>query len=459
MSTALLIVVAAVLVVVCGARLGLLNPVSITAVLWLCISVLIAVRPFHIIEPSLRVSVVISSGLVALCLPPLLLSARRRTGAAGASRTEPPAHYRLTVRPWALGTATLVVLLASFYGLLQYRSAVSSALGGTPFSQLDPQLVRWAELYGNAKLSTTAGVALGLTPLLGCIAVIGGLCHRWWWYLLLPAALLIVSQSPSRTTTLGIVVGSGYFFVRLARGRGGPLQMRSAWISVRRLAALGVTVGALALGYFSYIGNALSKSAAAPGLSPARWLPSALVEPLLFQLGGVSAFTQELDHPVGPGGPYGSFGRSMYLVVKLAQDAGIHLPEPAPYAAYVDIPVSFNTYSAFGDTYFDVGLAGVIGLFLLIGLIVHLFSRWPAPGHPVSAWVLSTMVVVLADSAVNIRFLDVDIVIQAVVGAAIVALVLRRQVVPPAEDGALPAPMEREDDAATPARATAGRSR
>lgn len=424
MSTALLIVVAAALLLLCRARLGLLNPASITAVLWLAIGVLMALRPFQILEPTLQVSAVISAGLAALCLPPVLL-AGRRTGVP--LQTGPPAAGRLTVRPWALAVAAVVVLLLSLYGVLQYRSAVSAALGGTPFSQLDPQLVRWAELYGNLKLSTTAAVALSAAPLLGCIAVVGGLAHRWWWYLLVPVALLLVSQSPSRTATLGVVVGSVFFFLFLSRAQGGALQTRGPLISGRKLGAVVVVAAGLGLTYFTYIGQALSKSTAAPGLFPARWVPTGLVEPLLFQVGGVSAFTQALAHPVDPGGPYGHFGRSMYLVVRIAQALGIHLPGPAPYADYVDIPTAFNTYTAFGDVYFDLGLAGVIGLFLVMGLLVHLFSRWPERGHPVSAWLLGTMVVALGDSAIDVRFLDVDVVLQAVGGALLLALVLRRK--------------------------------
>lgn len=439
MSTALIIVAAALLLIPCYARLGLLNPVSVTVMLWLAIGLLLAAHPFQLVEPSIRVAVAVVAGLTALCLPPLLLPGLRRRG-TDVRPKGPPRAGRLEVRVWALGLAAVLVLSAAVYGVLAYRSAISAALGGTPFSQLDPTLVRWAELYGNVKISSAANIALGLAPLLGAIAVIGGLCHRWWWYLLLPVALLIVTQSPSRTATLGVVVASVFFFLLLAKNPEGPLKTRGFRLQPGRLLTLLTGVGALALAYFSYIGNSLGKAGAVPGLFPARWVPSALVEPLEFQLGGLSAFTVELSHPTGPGGPYGHFGRSMYAVVKLAQGLGIPLPGPDPFAGYVNIPVPFNTYSAFGDTYFDLGLVGVVCLFLLMGVVVHVFSRWPVPGHPVSLWVLSVMAVVLTDSAVDMRFLDVDVVVQAVAGALMVALVLRVEKTPRTEARPEPAP-------------------
>jgi len=434
MATALIIATAVLLLLPCAARLGLRNPVTVTVAIWLAVGLLLAVRPFNLIEPGIRVSVAIVAGLTALCLPPLLLPGRWPAGSGDTSgRAGSP---RLVVRPWPLAAAATLVLLAALYGVLSYRSSVSAALGGVPFSQLDPKLIRWAELYGSVKLSSSGSIALGLAPLLGCLAVLGGLGHRWWWFLLLPVSLGIVTQSPSRTAALSVVVGSAFFYLLLTRVQHGPLVITGPRLRRGHLLALGGGIGALALGYFSYIGTALDKSQAAPGLFPARWLPGPLLEPLLFQVGGVSAFTAALEHPTGAGGPYDHFGRSMYTVVKVAKVLGAPLPGPDPFAGYVDIPVPFNTYTAFGDIYFDLGLVGVVVLFLLMGVVVHLFTTWPEPGHPVSAWVLSTMAVVLTDSPVNMRFLDLDIVIQAFVGALVLSLVLRRAPVPRAPDGA-----------------------
>ncbi|MEU2348289.1 O-antigen polymerase [Modestobacter sp. NPDC049651] len=449
MSTALVIAAAALLLVPCSARLGLRNPVTVTVAIWLAVGLLLAVRPFNLIEPSTRVSLAIVAGLTALCLPPLLLPGRWPGAAAGAGGTGGPGASRLVVRPWPLALAALLLLAGALYGVLAYRSAVSAALGGVPFDQLDPKLVRWAELYGSVQVSSTSSLALGLAPLLGCLAVLGGLGHRWWWFLLLPVSLLIVTQSPSRTAALSVVVGSVFFYLLLTRVQRGPLLITGPRLRRAHLLGLLGGIGALALGYFSYIGHALDKAEAAPGLFPARWLPSALLEPLLFQVGGVSAFTAAVEQPLEPGGPYGHFGRSMYSLVKAAQELGAPLPGPDPFAGYVDIPVPFNTYTAFGDVYFDLGIVGVVVLFLAMGLVVHLFTTWPAPGHPVSAWLLSVMAVVLTDTPVNMRFLDVDIVLQALVGWLVIALVLRRRTVPavpadpPGEVRALPADPER----------------
>lgn len=433
MTTALLIAGCIALFVPSYLRFGLLHPLPITVALWLSIALLFAAHPADLRPPALRVVVAILLGLSALAAGPLLLGRSRRS-----ERTLPPAEeagppVALRMHVGRLVLVTLAVLAAVGWGVLQYRNAVSAALG-RPFDQVDAKLIRWAELYGDLTLSGKAGVALALAPLLGGFAVIGGLCHRWWWYLLLPVALAATMQSPSRTATLTVVVTTVFFFVLLSRTPGVPRRRHRVASSRWRTIALFSLAGGLGLAYFGFTGQQLDKADLTPGLRVAGWLPDALVQPMLYQLGSVSAFSAALAEPSDGSGPYGAFGRSIYAVVKLVQVSGVHLPTPAPYASYVEMPVPFNTYTAFGDAYFDLGLAGVLVLFLVTGLVLHGLTIWPRPGHPGSTWALSLLTAVLVATPIHMRLLDGDILIPAALGCAMVAFVLRPVRVPAAQD-------------------------
>jgi hypothetical protein len=423
MSTALLLIGCTALLVPCYARFGPVHPLTVTLLLWVGISVLIAIRPMNVMEPSPRAAVAIVLGLAVLTITPLVLDHRRRQGGgSGSSPDDPPVP--LTVHVVPLAVASVVVLAAVAWGSLKYRSAISAALG-VPFSQADPKLVRWAELYGNVSAGGTVGMALALAPLLGAFAVIGGLCLSRWWYLLLPVAVFVTMQSPSRTATLTVVVTAAFFQALLSRSPGVPGRRRSRPLSRWRAVALTAGVVVLGLLYFGFVGKQRDQTVLPSTLRVAAWVPHFLVEPLLYLLGGVSAFTVGLTEPLGDHGPYGEFGRSMYAVVRIGQLMGFHLPSPDPFAGYVDMPVSFNTYTAFGDAYFDFGLAGVLGVSLLAGLLVHLLHVWPRPGHPGSVWGMSVMGAVLTATPIHMRLLDLDILIPAVVGLLAIAAVLR----------------------------------
>jgi len=341
MSTALLIIGCTALLVPCYARFGLLHPVTLTVVLWLAIALLFAAEPADVMPPRMRVTVAILLGLGSLALPSLLFdrSARRGSSPGTGESARPPVP--MTFHLGRLVLVTLIVLATVGWGVWQYRTAVSTALG-RPFDEVDPMLVRWAELYGDLTLSGSAGVAMALAPLLGACAVIGGLCHRRWWYLLIPVALAATMQSPSRTATLTVVVTSVFFFVLFSRSPGVPRSRPRRAPAPWQTAGLFVLAGALALVYFGFVGQQLDKSDV-PGLRLAGWVPGFMVQPLLYQVGSVSAFSAALDEPSGGEGPYGAFGRSVYAVVRLVQLAGVDIPTPDPFASYVEMPVPFNT--------------------------------------------------------------------------------------------------------------------
>ena len=421
MPVAVLLIGSLALLVPCYARFGMAHPLTVTLLLWVVVGVLFAVRPMNLVEPSLRVSIAIVLGLAVLTLTPLLLD-RRGRGGHPAPDDRPPVP--LTFHPWALAVATAVVLAAVAWGSLQYRSAISAAIG-QPFGQADPKLVRWAELYGNVSAGGTVGIALSLAPLLGAFAVIGGLCSSRWWYVLLPVAVAVTMQSPSRTATLTVVVTAAFFHVLLARSPGVPVRRRSR--TPGRWRALGVTalVTVLGLAYFGFVGQQRDGAKVPDTLQAAGWVPQALVEPLLYLLGGVSGFAVGITEPLGDHGPYGEFGRSMYAVVRVGQLMGFHLPSPEPFAGYVDVPVSINIYTSFGDAYFDFGLAGVLAVALVNGLLLHLLRVWPRPGHPGSVWGMAMMAAVLTATPIHMRLLDLDILIPAAVGLVAIAAILR----------------------------------
>ncbi|WP_029431273.1 oligosaccharide repeat unit polymerase [Blastococcus sp. URHD0036] len=423
MSAALLLLGCTALLIPSWQRFGIIHPLTITLALWTVVGLLFVLRPFNLEQPSLRVTSALLLGLAALSLPALLLDKRAesRTGRGAADRRP----VQMQVRLVPLTVAVVVVAAAVIWGTLQYRAEVSAVLG-MPFDQVDTKLIRWAELYGDLSLSAPGGLAQSLGPLLGVLGIVGGLYHRWWWYALVPVAVYASMQSPSRTGTLTVAVTCVFFFLLMSRSRNASLGRQSGG-SASRVATIAVftVVGALGLVYFGTTAQDLDKSELPAGLEVAEWMPAESIQPLLYQVGGVSAFTAALDETEGTASPYGDTGRSVYGLVKVVQGLGFDVPTPAPFATYVDMPIPFNTYTAFGDAYFDWGLAGVVGVFLLLGLVLHLVGTWPSRGHPVSVWAMSLMGSVLTATPIHMRLLDIDILMPGLVGCVVLSLVLR----------------------------------
>jgi hypothetical protein len=422
-STALLLVGSTLLLLPSWQRFGFMHPLTVTLALWAAIALLFAFRPFNTELPSVRVSVAVVLGLAALALPTLLLD--RRAAARAGHDLPPRAPVRMEVRVWPLAAAAAALTGAVVWGTLQYRSQVSAVLG-MPFDQVDTKLIRWAELYGDLTLSAPVGLAQALGPLLGALGIVGGLYHRWWWYLLVPVALVAAMQSPSRTATLTVAVTCVFFFLLMSRSRNEALGRPSGGSASHvRTVTLFAVVAVLGLAYFGFVSQQLDKSTLPAGLEVADWVPDEAVQPLLYQVGGVSAFTAVLDETAGNASPYGDTGRSVYGLVKLAQAVGADVPTPAPFAEYVDMPIPFNTYTAFGDAYFDWGLAGVLAVFVLSGLVLHVVGNWPSRGHPVSVWAMSLMAAVLTATPIHMRLFDIDILMPGLVGFVVLSVVLR----------------------------------
>jgi hypothetical protein len=312
---------------------------------------------------------------------------------------------------WVSAVALLAVVA---WGVFGFREAIASA-AGAPFEQLTAQEIRWAQLYGGVDLGGAAGIAMALAPILGALAILGAFMHRKWWLLLLVAALVLVTQSPSRTSTLSLTVSAATFALLVGR-------IRNVRWRPGRLGVLAVFFAASAFLYFMYVGGQLDKNDLAPGLVPAPWVVSGLEQPLVYGLGGLSAFSVAAESP-SLGNPYGQPGRSVYILVRILSSVGIETPTPDPFASYVDIPIPFNVYTAFGDAYFDGGLAGVVIVFLATGVAVSYAWRRAAAGSVAAAWVASILVTVLVSTPLSLRVGNVDVWLQAVVGAVVIRLV------------------------------------
>ncbi|MGY1698673.1 hypothetical protein [Geodermatophilus sp. SYSU D00766] len=244
------------------------------------------------------------------------------------------------------------------------------------------------------------------------MAVLGAVFHRRVWLLLLVPTLMLVTQSPSRTATLSLLVSTVTFgvLVHLIRG---------SVIKVGRLGAVAATCLVVGATYFSYIGSQLDKSDLPSGLAMSGWVPPGMGPPLLYELGGLSAFSVLADAPVA-GNPYGSPGRSVYVVMRVLSLFGVKADAPAPFASYVSIPTPFNVYSAFGDAYFDAGLPGVVVIFFVVGAVIAYAWRRAMRGSLPAAWVVSVLASVLLATPLSLRFANVDVWIQALFGALVV---------------------------------------
>jgi hypothetical protein len=413
-----LLVGCTLLLVPCLLRLGVLHPVTVTLALWVLIGVGFVVGAVDVVPPGGTAVAAILLGLGALCLAPVWLPP------PGSGAGDGPVT---TLRVGWFAAVVVAVLGIVGWGVLAFRAAVSASLG-IPFADADPQLVRYAELFGDLQLSGPASLAFGLAPLLGALAVVGGLLHRAWWYLLLPVGLALTMQSPSRTATITLAVTALFFFLALSRAPGAGRRRPDSGRTTLLLGA----AGAAGVAYFGWVGTQLGKTDLPAALHPASWVPEALLQPVLYQLGGVSAFTAELARPDGGPGPYGAPGRSLYALVRLAEVLGVPVHRPAPFAAYVDIPAPFNTYTAIGDTYVDLGMAGVVVVFGLLGFVVAAVGRWPHPGNPAALWVGAVLASVLIATPVHMRVLDGDVLVAAVLGWLALTLTTRRTAGAPA---------------------------
>jgi oligosaccharide repeat unit polymerase len=353
-------------------------------------------------------TVTISLGLVAITLG--TLAAFRGQEVVVPQRQYVSAHF---------GVSVLVVTLALAYAVWQFRRVVTESLGAADFASLDPNLVLYATTYGGAESGGIGGVLFGIAPLLACLGVLGGTWIHKGFYVLVVLALLATTQSPGRTITITLTTAaiSFYFYVR---PKNLPTRARAGALGTTIIAILAVLV------YFNAVGRELGKTEELSRIVGPTWVPDFLISPLIYLLGGMSALSRAQETGIDPG----EFGRSIYVPMEVADAIGLPVHVPEVISRYVDIPFSFNVFTAFGDVWFDFGFIGVFLFYSVLGWFLATAHRFARAGNLEWAWTSSMIIAVLATSAVSIRVFYVDTVMLIAAGWVVFRFVAWRSQAP-----------------------------
>ena len=386
---------------------------------WAAIFLLRIVLPMGLRPTSGLAAAIVGIGLAGLVLGllvtspwadlrrPCLLEADPTHGAAA---LPPIPTATPNIRRLLLASAGL--LLAALYGLRSFRIVVS-ARAGVPFGDLTQQQVLYFQTHVTGSSSKSV-LLLALCPVLAALGILLGRRHPVG-YLLIPGALTISMQSPSRTDVLSAAGLTLAMYLYVGTRRKTPWQ-RSGPRAVR-IAVFLALAGVLAITYFNIEAAALKKT-----VDPQPGVPAALsflADPVIYATGTISALSVATASSNGLP-PETAPLRSIWLGPRIlsAIDPRVHVPDTV--AGFVDIPSPYNTYTMFGDLYFDFGLGGVFVASLLSGILFGWMHRRVVDDPSlVNAWTSSVGIVILFGGVASFRLFWLDTATWLVAGGAI----------------------------------------
>jgi len=386
------------------------SPLAVSLALWGCVLGLLAIAPLRLnpVEPTAAVAICV--GLICLVAPSLIMP--RRSAAAAVSDGAPVFARFLMVSALMTG---LVVL-----GVVAFRDDIASA-AGAGFDALSLQQVRHAQVT-NARGGGLLGILGAAPPILSCLGVYGALTHSRWWFVLSGIALGASLQTPARTFTLALVVCMVVFYFYARRG-----VVRSS-LPTRRFSRRPVLIAALAAGTafiaFNYFDAALGKDKFALSFFPQYSWPKPLLGIILYVTGGVSAFSTAIEANANPFA--GQEGQSVFLFARLWNFIQPEFHSPETLGEFVNIPIPFNNFSAFGQIYFDYGMGGVALLSVLFGGLAVVAHRAAMDGKFAWIWVSAVMASLLFYTPAGFRLFFLDTVFQLGLGVFVFFFVRSR---------------------------------
>lgn len=353
--------------------------------------------------------VVVFAGSLALAAPSLI-SPRIRNVPRADQGDPAGAHGRLFV-------ASIVVLVMVGIGFLAFRHSIEVATG-VNYSSLTLRQIRAAE-NGAARNDSSLALLSSASAILGCLGVYGALRYHLAWLSLTVIALLVVVQNPARLTSISLIVIVMAFFLymrhilrprRVSRrrrlGRTASVLLPSAAVAIAAVAAVVV---------FNVVGTELHKNQATASVLRHYPLPAWTESPFLYFAGGFPALSQAIAHKFAPF----DAGASLYIIPKIASYVVRSVSVPNTVGKYVGIPIPFNVYTGFGSVYFDVGIIGVIVVFLLVGWLAVFSHRGAREGRPEWAWVSSLLFSALLTLPQSFIVLHLDVDFEFVLGFAV----------------------------------------
>jgi oligosaccharide repeat unit polymerase len=376
------------------------NPFPVFCLLWAGISLLHTLLPIGIVPTSGRAALIVGSGLLSMFLGFLAARAPRRLR---------PAAARLSRLRWT--GAVVVVALGVGVGLLAYRSEIMS-LSGRSFDQLTRQQVLYYQQFGDRPVGGKT-LLLSLTVVLAALGVLG-IGRRWGGLLVLGAAAAAAMQSPSRTLPITLLAAAYVFwlYTREPGSAPGAALVKRIRGHPKPVLVLAV-VAVVGLAYFNAEGRALKKDED----SATRPLGS-LTSPLLYATGSLSALSVAVTQDVSP--TEGAHLRSVWLLPRVMAMLSPQVKVPETVAGFVDIPQPYNTYTMFGDVYFDFGLFGVCVMFMFFGFLVErMHRRADAVRSLGTSWISAILVAVMFGGVVTFRLFWLETLFWLLTGTLI----------------------------------------
>lgn len=373
------------------------SPFPIFCLLWTAIPALHALLPIGIVPTSAQAALVIGTGLLGMFLGFL--------AAQGPNRFR-SVTSRLSRLRWT--SAVAVVAMGVAVGLLAYRSEIVS-LSGRSFDELSRRQVLYFQVYGERSLGGKP-LLMSLAVVLAALGVVG-LRRRWGGLLVLAAAIAVAMQSPSRTLSLTLMTVSYVFWLYTRAPGSSPAAdlVRRIRRHPKPVLVLAV-VAVIGLTYFNAEGRALDKDDS----SSTRPLGS-LTTPMLYATGSLSALSVAVAGDVSP--TEGNHLRSVWLLPRTMALLSPQVDVPETVAQFVPIPQPYNTYTMFGDVYFDFGLLGVATMFLFLGFLVERTHRRADATHALGAsWIAAVLVAIMFGGILTFRLFWLETLLWLVIG-------------------------------------------
>ncbi len=372
------------------------SPLAWVLCMWAAIFVLYVLRPVRLEPLNGTALLAISLGLVGLALPSLL---PKRAVPQTAYQGNRGASFKRFVVVSAVALVLLVV------GMVGFRMGIAAATGSS-YESLTLTQVRAAE-NGIARGGGLIVLLGALGPVVSCLGIYGAYRFSRWWWLLSAAAFALVAQNPARILLLSVLVISVVFwlYARTALSKTDEAPGR------RRFPIVATILAVLAgLAYFVYVGAALSKNGQANAYS--NWLPGWMTTPVMYFLGGISAFSVATRDGFMP---Y-EWGTTIFTPLRILGSIfpGVHAPNTIAQAVHA--PMWINIYTGFGQLYFDFGAVGVFVGCALIGTLAVIAHRRAERGYMEWAWVAAALAAVLFSTPQAFRFLNLDVLFELVAG-------------------------------------------
>lgn len=379
---------------------------------WAAIFAIRVVLPLGQFAMNGKAALILASGLTAILIGLLVAAPSVESETLLGSTSRAGARIDRCFDTRRLLTAAGILLGAVAVGQISYRGVIR-ARSGSEFEYLTRQEV----LYFQTHVDSSAPLLLlmSLAPVLAALGIILGRYHRWG-YIFTVAALASSVQSPSRTATISST-GIALLMYLWVRGRNRDGSAPSHGYNRLRKFVLLCATSSLAIAYFNIEGSALKKQSSTSADLP-EYLHF-LATPLIYFTGSPSALSVAVQLR-GAVPPSADPLRSIWLLPRILSELLSEVPVPNTVAGFVGIPGRFNTYTMFGDLYFDFGLVGTVLGSLLLGLLTGFWHRRSVRDpRPLNAWISAVLIVILFGGVAGFRLFWLDTATWLAAGALV----------------------------------------